>query len=171
MRLLKLALGLAAATLVQIVGTALWPPFAVFVDLPLVVALLNALDGHLFVALVGGLAAGFVTDALTGGPFGLHGVADTILAYATALAARRLVIEGSLAVLSLGLLAAGLQQAIVAALISLLFPNPEMPAALQVTARMVSCGVTILVVHRAGRRLARRRRTRRRRPSPLRIRR
>jgi cell shape-determining protein MreD len=85
--------GLALAALLHAGGTALWSGFALIADPFLVAAVAVALSGRAERALVAGTLAGWTADALAGGPFGLYGLADGAVAYATALVAQRLVVD------------------------------------------------------------------------------
>lgn len=149
MRGVRFAGGLLAAVLVHLAGVALWPSFSLAVDLFLVVALFHALDGRTLPALVGGLAAGLVTDALTGGLYGLHGFADTMLGYGAAFAAQRLSVQRSTSVWLLFSLAAALQQLVLTALVLVLLPDPEVPAVGWVVAKVGTTGVLGLALSEA----------------------
>lgn len=93
MQAVRFALGLAFAALVHLVGTALWSDFPVVVDPLLVAAGLAALAARPERALVAGTVAGWIADALAGGPFGLFGFANGVVAYATAHVAQRVVVD------------------------------------------------------------------------------
>lgn len=113
----------AAAVLLHAVGTLLWPDLPRATDLFLVVTVFYALEGRLMPATFGGLVAGLASDALTGGPYGLAGLADTILGYGSAFMAQRLVIRRASSVFLLFALAAAAQQAIMIAVTLVLFPE------------------------------------------------
>ena len=89
MRSLRFGAALASAVLVQVVGLHLAPWFFLGVDLFLVLLIFNALDGESLAGMLGGCVAGLVTDAITGGPFGLYGMVNTLLGYVTAYAGQR----------------------------------------------------------------------------------
>jgi len=93
MRAVRFALGLAFAALVHLLGTALWSGFPVVADPLLVAAGLAALAARPERALVAGTVAGWIADALAGGPFGLFGFANGAVAYATAHVAQRVVVD------------------------------------------------------------------------------
>ncbi len=150
MRALKFALALLVAVVLHIAGVRLVPGFSEGVDLFLVVLVFHGLDGNTLAGVLGGMAAGLVTDALTGGLFGLHGVADTIIGYGTAYAAQRLVIRRANGVFLLFALAAAVQEVILVAVSLLLLPAPAMPLPLAVVTRTVSAGLigtVIFLIH------------------------
>lgn len=141
MRGLSFAAGLVVAVFVHVVGTSLWSGFPLAFDLFLVLTIFFALEGGLVTALVGGLVAGLVTDALTGGPYGLFGIADTILGYGGALLARSLVIQRAASVLSVFSLAAAVQQLILLGLAAALLSDFDRPTLFWVTARLLTTGL------------------------------
>lgn len=145
MRGLKFAAGLIAASLLHFGGASLWGGFFLILDLFLVLTLFNALDGDLTAGMLGGLAAGLVADVLTGGLFGLHGFADTILGYGAAFASQRLAIQRATGVLLFFLLAATLQQVITMSLNLLLTPAPTLPGFLNILAKVLLTGLAGLV--------------------------
>jgi rod shape-determining protein MreD len=144
-RLLKFAAGLAAAVVVHALALRLFPEVSLGLDLYVVVVVLHALDGNSLAGLLGGLAAGLVQDSLSGGVFGLYGCADTIVGYAVARTAQRLVIERPSGVLSVTATAAVVQQAIVVGLASLLLPGLSFPELHWLALRAVSAGVVAML--------------------------
>jgi rod shape-determining protein MreD len=127
-RALQFAGALVAALLLHLVGTRLVPEWPLAVDLMLLVVVFNALDGRTFSGLMGGLLAGWVTDALTGQAFGLFGLVDTIIGYSAAFAVQRIVIQRPAGAALLFSLAAACQQGLVLGLSLLLLSAPEIPA-------------------------------------------
>ena len=83
MRALRFFLALGVAAVLQFVGMQLFPWFTLAVDFFLVIAVFNAMDGSTLAGMLGGCLAGLLTDALTGGPFGLYGFANTVVGYGT----------------------------------------------------------------------------------------
>ncbi len=164
MRALKLAIGLVLALLVQLVGQRLFDEFFLVFDAFLLVALFNSLDARLATALAGGLVAGLAADALTGGLYGLHGFADTIVGYGTAFASQRLVIHRPQGVFLLFALAAASQQAIVIGLMLVFLSSPVFPGYPWVPIKVLAIGlvgaVCLFGYRRATRGIARWRRTR-----------
>ena len=153
MRSLRLAAALVVATLLHVAGAHLFPDFSSAIDLFLLIVVFNALDGNTLAGMLGGLAAGLVTDALTGGPFGIHGLADTIIGYGTAYAVQRLVIQRVTGVFQLFALAAATQQALLMGVSLLLLPSPEAPRILWLMVRIVSSGLLGSVLYLADKRL------------------
>lgn len=147
MRSLKFALAVLAAVLLHILGLRLWPQFALTFDLFLVVVVWNALDGDTLSGLLGGMMAGLVADSLSGGLFGLHGMVDTIVGYATAYAAQRLVFQRATGVLLIYLLASAAQQAMLMGIAILLLPAPEFPEVPWLLVRAGTTGVLGVMLH------------------------
>jgi len=92
-RVLRFALALAAATALHFAGTRLFSAFPLAADLFLVLTVLVARSGRPVDAMFAGLAAGWTADALTVGPFGIHGLVDTVVGFATARVAQQLVVQ------------------------------------------------------------------------------
>lgn len=170
MKIVRFLLMLGMVVAVHYVGVEVWPPFAQAIDLFLILTVLNALDGNSLAGMLGGLAAGFVQDALSGGPFGLHGFILTLVGYVTARVAQRLVVQRASGVLSVVVVAFLGQQILLVLLGLMLAGEPELPEPLWVSVRAVVTGVVGAVAYAAGVRLARLRKERRRRRSkPLRL--
>ncbi|MFL6259844.1 MAG: rod shape-determining protein MreD [Thermoanaerobaculia bacterium] len=150
MQSLKLLAAVALAALVHFAGVRLWPDFARATDVFLVVVALHALGGSSLSGLLVGMLVGLLQDTLTSGPFGLFGFADTIIGYATARLAQRLVIQRPTGVLALVGFASMLQQAIVLGLAFVLLPSPETPSPVWTAIRAASCGLLGMVVYVAG---------------------
>ena len=141
MRALRFGIALVVAALLQFAGLQVFPWFTLAVDFFLVIAVFNAMDGVVVAGMLGGCVAGLVTDALTGGPFGLFGFANTVIGYGTATAALRLVIQRASSSLLVFCLAAAAQQAIILALSLLLLPSPEAPDLRWIAVKVVTTGV------------------------------
>ena len=141
MKLFWFALGLAAATALHTLGARLAAGFPAVFDLFLVLVVYNSLSSPLGWSTAGGSAAGLMRDALSGGLYGLHGFADTLVAYLTARVRERLVIQKPLQVGLLFALAAAAQLVILASLQFLLVSGAELPGLGTLAARMVTCGV------------------------------
>lgn len=116
--------GLLLAALVHLAGTALWSGFPVVADPFLVTAVVVALGGRAEPALVAGTLAGWAADALAGGPFGLYGLADGAVAYATALAAQRIVVDRRSSAAGVFAAAAAAQGALLV-LLGVVFRGPQ----------------------------------------------
>ncbi len=123
MRSLRFAAALLAVVLLQSAGVKLLEEFPLAVDLFLILVVFNALDGNTLAGLLGGVSAGLVADALSGSPFGIYGLVDTIIGYGTAYTAQRLVIQRTTGVLLLFALAAAAQQALLIGLDLLVYPE------------------------------------------------
>jgi rod shape-determining protein MreD len=145
----KLLLGFAAALLVHLVGARLSQDFPRLVDVFLVVVALHAFSGNSLSGLLVGLAVGLVHDTLTGGLYGLHGFADTIVGYGTARLAQRLVIQRATGVFVVVGLASVLQQVVLVGLTFLLLPDPGLPPLLWAGAKAVLCGLLGMMIYAA----------------------
>lgn len=88
-RILSAVIGLGLAVLGHFVAGRLLGSVAPVVDLFLVVTLLLAIRGGQVEGMLAGLVAGSVADAISGGPFGVHGFTLTAAGYAVGLAADR----------------------------------------------------------------------------------
>jgi rod shape-determining protein MreD len=143
----RLILGLAAALVVHLVGSHLFPDFPRVMDVFLVVVALQALSGNSLAGLLVGLAAGLLHDTLTGGLYGLYGFADTIVGYGVARLAQRLVIQRATGVFGVVSLASVLQQAVLVGLTFLLLPDPVLPRPLWAGAKAAACGLAGMVIY------------------------
>lgn len=152
MRAVKFVLALAFALGAHAVGTWMLPELPLFLDLFLVVTVLNALSGSSLGGLFGGTAAGLSHDALSGRLFGLHGFADTITGYAVARAAQRLDLAGPGAVLVTVALATLFEETVFV-LLAVLFTDPEPPdpvwVVIQALANAAAGTILYLVAGRA----------------------
>lgn len=141
MRALRFFLAMGIAAALQFVGMQLFPWFTLAVDFFLVIAVFNSMDGSTLAGMLGGCFAGLLTDALTGGPFGLFGFANTVVGYGTAMAALRLVIQRASSSLLVFCLAAAAQQAVILTLALLLLPTPEAPDVRWIAVKVVTTGL------------------------------
>ena len=156
MRALRFIVALGIAAILQFVGMQLFPWFTLAVDFFLVIAVFHAMDGATVAGMLGGCLAGLLTDALTGGPFGLYGFANTVVGYGTAHTALRLVIQRASSSLLVFCVAAAAQQAIVLALALLLLPMPGAPDLGWIVVKVVTTGVLGLALYLGRGRLLRR---------------
>lgn len=153
MHALKFFAGLIAAVLLHLALMQLWPDLARFVDVFLVVVVLNGLGGNSLAGLFAGLLVGLVHDSLASKTyFGLFGFADTIVGYSTARLAQRLVIQRPSGVLAVVSFAEALQETLVVALGVMLLPDPELPTPVEVAIRAGLCGVLGMFMYIAGKR-------------------
>jgi rod shape-determining protein MreD len=124
----RFLLALAGAYLLQLVGLAVWPHFTRAVAPFLVVLVWFAMRSSPLVSQLLGAATGLLEDALTGGLFGLHAFADTLLAYGVALASQRVVVGQQAVRVLLFAGAAALQQLIIALLLLAMVGDPPLPS-------------------------------------------
>lgn len=127
-RALQFAAALIAAVLFHLIGVRLVAEWSLMLDLMLIVVVFNALDGSTPAGMIGGLAAGWATDALVGPVFGIFGLVDTIIGYGAAYAVQRIVIQRPAGAALFFALAVACQQGLVLALSLLLLSDPEIPA-------------------------------------------
>jgi len=144
---------LAVVTLVHLLLARLLPGFPRILDLFFVLTVLNGLNGKSLNGLLGGMACGLVQDAFSGAPYGLHGFADTLVGYATAKVAQRLVTRRFTGLLLVLFCMAALQQAILLLLGIGLVPNLNVPAPLWLAMRAVLSSVAGFALHSATHRL------------------
>ncbi len=141
MRILRFVLGLLLAAALQTFGLHLNSSFFLAIDLFLVLAVYNSLDNGPAASMLGGSVAGLAQDALTGGLYGLHGFADTFVAWAAARLRQRLVIQQPVQVGLLFALTAALQQTILVILQYLMVPGTLLPGLGVMVVRMITTGV------------------------------
>lgn len=140
MKLLELAAGLTGALIVHFLGVRLFDDFSSAIDVFLLVTLFNALSGNLLSGLFGGLAAGWLADVVTGGLYGLHGFANTVVGYGGALAAQKLVVQKPTSVFLLFALGAAGQQFLLVGLSLLLQPGSIEPQPIWLAVKFASVG-------------------------------
>ncbi len=141
MKLLRFFIGLICAVLLQTLGLRLFSHFALIFDPFLILVVYHSLDGSTAWSSIGGSTAGLAQDALSGGPYGLHGFANTLVAYAASRLRQRLVIQQPSQVGLLFVLSAALQMAILASLQFLLVSGAELPGLGSMAARLASSGI------------------------------
>ncbi len=142
MRFLKFVAGLGLAALLHFAGARLIPNFSQAVDLFLLVVALEARHGSPVAGMFAGLAAGLLADGLSGGPFGLHGFADTAVGFGIARAAQQLVVQRTTGLAGVFAAGAAAQQAILAGLALLFRDHAELPDPLWL---LVKVGTTALL--------------------------
>ncbi len=142
----RFLLALALMVVLHFVGARISGDLPRLLDLMLVLVVFYGLRGDLFIGLAVGLASGLVTDALTGGLYGLHGFADTIIGYGTAYAAQRLVIRRPPGVFLMFALAAAAQQAILVGLVVMLLADPALPDLSWTLIKVAATGVVGMLV-------------------------
>ena len=146
MRILRFLLGLGIALLVHFVGLQLVPQFPLAVDLFLIVLVFQGIDGDALAGLLAGITIGLVQDTLGGGIYGLYGVTDTVVGYATAKVAQRVVIQRATGVMLAFTLASAAQQVLLAAQARAVFPDPVLPQPLWALLRVAITAVLGLMV-------------------------
>ncbi|HXT51382.1 MAG TPA: rod shape-determining protein MreD [Thermoanaerobaculia bacterium] len=117
MTFVKFLLALLAAYLVHLVGVSISPLFPRVVDpFLLVVVWYSMRTGPVGAELIG-TATGLLQDGLSGGLFGLHAFAETVVGYGVALAAQRVVVGQQAARVLIFAAAAALQQLVLMGLL------------------------------------------------------
>jgi rod shape-determining protein MreD len=129
MKTVKVFAAVLLATAIRLATARLFPTHFHLVDPFLVAVVWLSLSDGPVAGQLGGLAAGWVQDALSGSLFGLHAFALILIGYLAAYTAQRLVVGRRLALLAAFALAAAVQQAVIAVLLLLLVPAPELPPA------------------------------------------
>ncbi len=137
----RFLIALAAVVALHFVGARISDDLPRLLDLFLVMVVFYGLQGDLILGLAVGLLVGLVTDAVTGGLYGLHGFADTIVGYGTAYAAQRLVIRRPPGIFLMFALAAAAQQAILVGLVVMLLADPALPDLTWMLIRVAATGV------------------------------
>ncbi len=141
MRFLRFAVGLVCATVVEVLGLHFFASFSLVVDPFLILVVYTSLDSGPAGSIVGGSAAGLSHDALSGGLYGLHGFANTLVGWVSARLKQHMVIQRPGQVGLLFALAAGLQQALLAVLQFLMVPGAELPGPGATAAKIATTGV------------------------------
>ena len=146
-RFLFFLFALVVTSATHVGATRVLPIFPSILDLFLLVALLYNLGTSPAAGMVGGSLSGLLRDALGGGPYGLHGFANTIVLYAASQIQQRLVIQDPFQVGSLIVLAATLQIAVLTTLRSLLVPGAEIPPPGALVLRLLLFGILGTLAH------------------------
>lgn len=153
-RLLEFLAALGAVVLLHAFGTRASAEFPAHVDLFLVLVVAWAAESTTLGGLAAGLVVGFAADALSGGPFGLNGFADTLVGYGTALAVANLAKLNTLGAAALYAVAAAVQQLMLVMLVVLLVPQPSVPTLEGVLWKIASAGLLGILVFRGRRRFS-----------------
>lgn len=142
MRALFFVLGLGVAAYLQVFGGRSAPEMPALVDPFLVVVLWASLGvRNPASALFAGSAGGLARDALTGGRLGLHGFADTLVAWMLHGLLQRFVVQSTVQIGALFSLVAAVQQTVLALLELAFVARPELPGLVSVVGIVVSTGV------------------------------
>jgi rod shape-determining protein MreD len=154
LRAVRFLLLILGALAVHFVGVRAVPGFSAVVD-PFVVALVfSALDASPFGGLVCGVVIGATQDTVSGGLYGLYGLADTVVGYVAAVVAQRVVIQRWPGVMLAFAAGAALQQLVLVFVAFLVLGDPELPgvAALAIKpAAAAALGLGLFVATQRGR--------------------
>lgn len=160
-------LAAVSALLLQLILVNWAPGVAGHVDFLLVALVAYALTGNSLGALLVGMFCGLLSDALSGAPYGLFGIADTIVGYSVAQLAQRLDTRRTGALLLVFAGAAALQQGVLMLLELVVIPRPALPQPLTLAAVVISTALLGPLLRALRKSLSRRARLRRlRRPKP-----
>lgn len=170
MRVLKFLFALALTVLVHVLLARLWPESVEVLDLFLILTVLVAVGGRSAPAIAAGVAAGFARDTFSGGLYGLHGFADTLIGYLVARVAQRIDLD-NLPAVGLATAVATLAQKVVLIVLGLAFSGlGETPEPLWVLVQAGLNGLLAGLLYSLGGRLRRlRSAAERRRLSRLRL--
>ena len=126
MRALRLLAALSAALLAQLLAVAIAPEVARFVDPFLLAIAATAMSGAVGWASLAGALVGLVQDGLSGGLYGLHGFAGTVVAFVMARTARMMDLQKGYYVALFFACAVVLQQLVLQGLLLLLLRDGEL---------------------------------------------
>lgn len=154
--LLRFLVGLVLTVLVHLALVRWVPGAARGVDLFLVFLTYNAIGVPSLAGMLVGLVTGLAADGVSGNPFGLFGLAGTLLGYGVARLTQHVVIERAGAAFRLFVTASLVHQALVVGLALLVLPRPEVPDWVAVLVRAASAGVLGVLLFALGRSLKRR---------------
>jgi len=152
-RFLRWLLGLLLAAAMHGVGMRLSSDFSTLFDPFLVLVVLQSLAGSLGWNIFGGSIIGLCEDSLSGGLFGLHGFANTVVSYVCSRLQQHFVFQQPLQVGLLFAFAAALQVATLCALQFLLVHQGELPGPGTMAAKILTTGVAGLGLFLLARRL------------------
>ena len=138
MTFVRVAVALLVAYLVHLVGLWITPFFPRLVDPFLLVIVWFALRTNPVGAQLIGAGTGLLQDALSGGLFGLHAFADTLVAYGVSLAAQRVVVGQQAVRVLIFAAAALLQQLVLIALLVAMLDKPPLPTVGTVIAKVIT---------------------------------
>lgn len=97
MRWLRFAIGLLIALTLHSLLDSFYPNALAFFNPYVILVAYYSMGGNVFGAIVAGVLAGFVQDAFSNAPFGLHAFSLTVCAYIVATINSRLALRGTLA--------------------------------------------------------------------------
>ncbi|MEZ5330688.1 MAG: rod shape-determining protein MreD [Thermoanaerobaculia bacterium] len=154
--LLRFIVGLALTVLVHLALVRWLPAAPRWADLFLVFLTYNAIGVSSLAGMAVGMVTGLAADAVSGNPFGLFGLAGTLLGYGIARLTQHIVIERAGSAFRLFVTSSVAHQALVVGLALLVLPQPKVPDWVAVLVRAASSGVLGVLVFGAGRSLRRR---------------
>ena len=140
MRTVRFIIGLTVALVLHLLAARLLGRYAFAFDFFLLLTVFNGIDGRTAAGLFGGMVSGLTADAVTGGLYGLYGFANSLVGYATAIAAQRLAVQRTAGVILLFAIATAAQQAVVSALLLMFVGDVEFPGPGWVGARVAMAG-------------------------------
>jgi rod shape-determining protein MreD len=135
-RALRFLLALVAALLAHLVLVAAVPEVIRVVDFFLLVIVVQTMTGNVLMSMLAGALVGLTQDAVTGGLYGLHGFAGTVVGYAMARAAQLLSLQKSYYVALFFASAVLLQQLVLQGLLVVLLQRPELPTVTELAFRV-----------------------------------
>lgn len=97
MRWLRFAIGLLLALTLHSLLDSFYPNALAFFNPYVILVIYYSMGGNVLGAIVAGVLAGFVQDAFSNAPFGLHAFSLTVCGYVVASINARLALRGSLA--------------------------------------------------------------------------
>jgi rod shape-determining protein MreD len=154
--LLRFLIGLALTVLVHLALVRWIPAAARSVDLFLVFLVYNAIGVPSMTGIGVGLTTGLAADAMSGNPFGLFGLAGTLLGYGIARLTQHIVIERAGSAFRLFLTASVVHQALVVGLALLVLQQPKVPDWVAVLVRAATSGALGVLLYGVGRSFRRR---------------
>lgn len=155
MKALRFLAGLALTVLAHLALVRWFPAAPRSVDLFLVFLTYHAIGVTSPGGMLVGLAAGLAADAVSGNPFGLFGLAGTLVGYGVARLTQHVVIERAASAFRLFLAASVVHQALAVCLTLLVLPHPKIPDWLAVVVRATTSGalgVVLFAIRRSVRR-------------------
>lgn len=136
--------------------TRIVPQAVRFVDVFLVLLLNQALRTTPVKGMLYGLVVGLVADAVSGGPYGLSGIAGTVTGFGAAVISQLVVIQRSTGAFALFAAGAALQQLVLVGVVQLTFPQPLMPEGLSIGVTVLTTALLGMALFQIGRGLRRR---------------
>jgi rod shape-determining protein MreD len=97
LRWLRFAIGLLIALTLHSLLDSFYPNALAFFNPYVILVIYYSMGGNVFGAIVAGVLAGFVQDAFSNAPFGLHAFSLTVCGYIVATINSRLALRGTLA--------------------------------------------------------------------------